>query len=882
LPDQQDLLFGQVAVQAGFVTEAQLHEALRKQARDAANGIDRRIGEILIELGHLSSEQARSVLRRQQTRTGEHKMVGKYEILAKLGEGGMGSVYLARDVENNTRVALKVLPPKLAENHDYLMRFHREAKSVLALHHENIAAGIDVGFEDGYHYFAMEYIDGPTLYDLLRQEKTMPEPQALAVALQISQALEHAARREIVHRDIKPENIMLHNEQTAKLVDLGLARSYHDESVRLTQSGMAIGTPHYISPEQARGEHDVDTRSDIYSLGATIYHAVTGRVPFDGATAAVIMTKHLNEQLPWPSDVNPEVSEATSILISRMLAKEPADRYQNPAELSDDIRKVLRGESPSRQLLPVGRSHISSKRIKEAAKKAARLRQERRQRRLEETGSHKPIERPKTQTASSLAGLSESASKGAAVASDWFGRQPAGIQALIVSAAVIAFIVILVLIAMPPGPDPADAPPTPPKVQTGEPGDVPPPPGADNPEALAASALADANEYAAANPGATRDICRHYDDVCARYPGTTAAKTAYDRLMQITREIRSTQKEPGPEATPPTGTPEPSPREPRPEPQPVPPVRETVVQLIGDGLAGWKAYGDWSRVGEAIWFSYDAARPLSRSLVSGASFGDIRLTGEFRAEGAGTLTFVLRETDDGLLWVDLTGAQVADLGGGWLPFEFTARGDEATFSAAGRNFPVKRRGKPDHGEIRFTLVAGSLGLRRLRARISAEAAPDRLLVFGSDFEAEKSKLWARGRRVRRITYKGSLGALSGEDIDSRNFSSVVILSEKELGLFRASADMRFRFAAYLRHATFFEVRIYVKDVHGYFRYRPANITDNGTWGAVEFGLGDLEHSTGRPLKVGPGDEIIVFSAIAGKPPERTQLVIDAFEVTVKR
>jgi protein kinase-like protein len=285
------------------------------------------------------------------------KFIEGFELIRKLGEGGMGGVYLARQVSMDRMVALKVLRKTLSRDGDYVSRFIREARLAGKLDHENIVRAIGVGESNGYHYLIMDYVEGQNLYDLIPEDRGLKEHEALDLVLQVARALDYAHNHGIVHRDIKPDNVLIDNKGVAKLTDLGLARQV-DAGTRLTQTGVTMGTPHYISPEQARGDRQVDIRSDIYSLGATLYHLVTGRPPFDGSSAAVIMTKHLTEQVPWPQDVNPDISKHCCLLIAKMMAKEPEDRYQTPAEVVEDLELVLEGEEPAIPLAATATSSI--------------------------------------------------------------------------------------------------------------------------------------------------------------------------------------------------------------------------------------------------------------------------------------------------------------------------------------------------------------------------------------------------------------------------------------------------------------------------------------------------------------------------------------------
>jgi eukaryotic-like serine/threonine-protein kinase len=284
------------------------------------------------------------------------KEVGGYEILSKLGQGGMGAVFKARQKSLDRTVALKILPPTIAKDKVFIERFQREARATAKLNHPNIVQGIDVGKDDasGLWYFAMEYVEGPSLQKMLKDQKVIPEKRALEIARDIAQALECASHNGFVHRDIKPDNILLTQRGEAKLADLGLAKQISDDA-SLTQSGQSVGTPHYMAPEQARGAmNEIDIRTDIYALGGTLFHLVTGRTPFAGSsgdTSAVIMTRHLTEPVPKAKGVNPEISDACSKLISRMLQKKREQRVQTPAALIEQIDEILNGDAPASEVV---------------------------------------------------------------------------------------------------------------------------------------------------------------------------------------------------------------------------------------------------------------------------------------------------------------------------------------------------------------------------------------------------------------------------------------------------------------------------------------------------------------------------------------------------
>ena len=271
------------------------------------------------------------------------RIIGGYELIVKIGQGGMGAVFKARQVSLDRIVALKVLPPSIAKDVKFIERFQREARASAKLNHPNIVQGIDVGQDaaTGLWYFAMELVDGPSLQKVLEKEKLLPEARALDLTRQVARALECAESHGIVHRDIKPDNIILNSSNEAKLADLGLAKKLNEDA-GMTQSGEAVGTPNYIAPEQARGEKDIDIRADIYALGATLFHLVTGNPPFSASTGAAVMVKHLTEKAPLAHRVTPGVSEACGRLIERMLQKEKEKRIQTPTELIEQIDKILK------------------------------------------------------------------------------------------------------------------------------------------------------------------------------------------------------------------------------------------------------------------------------------------------------------------------------------------------------------------------------------------------------------------------------------------------------------------------------------------------------------------------------------------------------------
>jgi serine/threonine-protein kinase len=268
------------------------------------------------------------------------RSLGEFRILRPLGEGGMGFVYLGYDEANGRHVAIKVLAEHLACNQSYVDRFYREAKSGNLLSHPNIVKSVTAGQDRASqkHYLVLEYVDGPSGRGLLDSYKRLSVADAVHVALDIARALEHAHSRNVVHRDIKPDNILVTRSGVAKLGDMGLAKRT-DEASHLTAARQGFGTPHYMPYEQALNAKQADGRSDIYALGATLYHLVTGEVPFSGANHLEVVEK---KGLGWfvpASTLNPEVPPVLDDIINKMLEKDPRDRYQTASELIIDLER---------------------------------------------------------------------------------------------------------------------------------------------------------------------------------------------------------------------------------------------------------------------------------------------------------------------------------------------------------------------------------------------------------------------------------------------------------------------------------------------------------------------------------------------------------------
>jgi len=278
-----------------------------------------------------------------------------YEVLEKLGSGAAGTVYKARQVSMDRFVAIKILPKDVAQDKRFTERFTREARAVAKLNHPHVVTGIDVGEANGVWYFVMEYVDGESAAALVRNEGKVPEKDALEITRHVSLALDHAYKNGIVHRDIKPANILMTSTGVAKLADLGVAKQGEGEGGG--GGGRVFGTPYYMSPEQARGDRDIDIRSDIYSLGGTLYHLLTGKPPFHGHPPAVVMAKQIAEDPEDPRKLNPRISRASAELVDFMMAKDRDDRPETPGDLEEEIKRVQKGRPPSKtRAAPRGKS----------------------------------------------------------------------------------------------------------------------------------------------------------------------------------------------------------------------------------------------------------------------------------------------------------------------------------------------------------------------------------------------------------------------------------------------------------------------------------------------------------------------------------------------
>ncbi len=272
------------------------------------------------------------------------RTLGDFQVLRKIGQGGMGQVYLARQLSLKRQVALKILRDDHTSNATALKRFQAEAEAVARISHPNIVQVYAVGEHDGRRYMALEYVDGRNLRDFLDRKGPPDLPVALSILKQVAAGLQRAAELGLVHRDVKPENILLTRKVEVKVTDFGLSRYFAGDTqpLSITQSGMTLGTPLYMSPEQVQG-HAVDHRSDLYSFGVTAYHLLAGFPPFKGNTAFEVAAKHV-QQTPEPlGSFRPDLPADLLALVHRLMAKNPADRYQSAKDVIRDLTKIQKG-----------------------------------------------------------------------------------------------------------------------------------------------------------------------------------------------------------------------------------------------------------------------------------------------------------------------------------------------------------------------------------------------------------------------------------------------------------------------------------------------------------------------------------------------------------
>jgi serine/threonine protein kinase len=344
-----DTEVGKYVLDSGLATSNEL-DFCREQQKQSSDPNQRSLADLLVEHSFITVNQAKRI--RSQLEERRSSQIPGYQLICQVGKGAMATVYKARQQSLDRIVAVKVLPKKMSDNQEFVDRFYKEGRAAAKLSHNNIVQAIDVGSTpDARHYFVMEFIEGKTLYDMMLPPPVgdghvFQEAETLEIMAQMADALAHSHARGMIHRDVKPKNIILTPSGVAKLTDLGLARAQDDSEAAQSEAGKAYGTPYYISPEQIRGDLDIAFRADIYSLGATMYHLVTGRPPFEAETPSAVMHKHLKTPLKPPDHLNPALSAGISEIIEVAMAKNRDERYASTEDMLEDLRTVRMGEPP--------------------------------------------------------------------------------------------------------------------------------------------------------------------------------------------------------------------------------------------------------------------------------------------------------------------------------------------------------------------------------------------------------------------------------------------------------------------------------------------------------------------------------------------------------
>jgi serine/threonine-protein kinase len=357
----EDFRYGQLAIEGRLITPDQFDEAMTT-AKARGLGLQKiLVAEKMLDLQtaeRLAKGLAR-IVRDERAKSEDgilaHRNIGGYKLVRRIGEGGMGEVYLAEQLNMHRLVALKVLHDKWAQDEEFRKRFLLEARSAGKLSHQNLIQVYDVGKFQGMYYFSMEYIDGVTVEDLIEDEGALGVEQTVDIVVQVCEVLKYLSRRDIVHRDIKPANVMITKSGEVKLGDLGFIRNIYD--AELMQEGTTLGTPDYISPEQAQARPNLDVRSDIYSLGATMFHMLTGTTLFTGSCSQV-MRDHIDVVPPKVDDLRKGIPSELARILDKMLAKDPTERYQTAEELSADLEMLKIDVAADRGQIPASRSQI--------------------------------------------------------------------------------------------------------------------------------------------------------------------------------------------------------------------------------------------------------------------------------------------------------------------------------------------------------------------------------------------------------------------------------------------------------------------------------------------------------------------------------------------
>ncbi len=342
MPQPSDLRLAAALVVKGFSTREAMERCLAIHEKYEESGKSVSLERIIVAKGAAPEAIVRHV-RRGEGLFLEGEKAGDHFLLRKVGEGGMSTVFEARRKGDKESVAVKILKPHLIADTAAVERFRNEAHLLMRLEHPNVTRGMSLGEIDGAPYFVMEFVDGETILKIVEENGTFGEDAALYIVMQIADALDYLFSKGIVHRDVKPANILLKRDNTVKLCDLGLATEA-SATATAERSDTTVGTVQYISPEQAAGQADVDVRSDIYSLGVTLYHIVVGELPFSGSDDSDVMRRQILEGLSASRLKGKDISPHMHYFLEKMMAKEREVRYQSPRELVENVREHIRGK----------------------------------------------------------------------------------------------------------------------------------------------------------------------------------------------------------------------------------------------------------------------------------------------------------------------------------------------------------------------------------------------------------------------------------------------------------------------------------------------------------------------------------------------------------
>lgn len=324
----------------GFVTEEQIEAAQALRQREARQDIYHPLSHYLVETQALTKAQMERLLDEHQ-HTNRIDELPNYKLIKQIGHGSMGVVYLAEQKNLQRQVALKVLSRRLMRNRHYIESFIREARQAANTHSPYWPHVYDLGRAHGQQFMAMEYIDGVSVQVLLSEEKPFGEIATLQIAAEVCMGLDHIHGMSIIHRDMKPHNILLEKNGQLRLIDLGLCLPTGDENLQDLERGAAIGTPLYISPEQAASRREIGPPSDLYGLGATMYHMLVGRPPFEPRKGDDIFEAHLNEPPVPPKEIRQDLSDGVNELVLKLLAKEPNERPPTALALREEILRLI-------------------------------------------------------------------------------------------------------------------------------------------------------------------------------------------------------------------------------------------------------------------------------------------------------------------------------------------------------------------------------------------------------------------------------------------------------------------------------------------------------------------------------------------------------------